>query len=110
MYVTCPNCDSVHRVERDEDGESEFETAKCADPDCDVLLCESTCQELSFACECSPRQRRCNEHAVILPNGEKVCSECAKQIEADEWPEIPKLEPITVRPILLNTPEWRERA
>ena len=84
QYATtarCPACDSVfYGCDRNEDGSPYFETTRCAAPGCEVRLCGSTCQELSFACDACGH-RFCLSHLFLIPDGTdrplKCCPECA---------------------------------
>ncbi len=66
MNATCEHCSTIHvQVDRNEDGSPAIETTRCADPDCEVELCEAGCADLSFFCT-SCNFRFCNEHRIKL--------------------------------------------
>lgn len=131
--ATCPVCLTTYpHLDRDEDGKTEIPTTKCADLNCPTLLCPCCPTFKCAGCD----QLFCAQHAIeekepkydctcirldvdyydnsdcfacnssIQPKLLKFCAACLEEIEAKEWPEIPKLEPVLAVVQYPNIPEW----
>jgi len=82
MTMRCPNCDTLHHAERDEDGAS-FPTGRCEFPGCSVRLC-ADCPK--HRCECG--RTVCLDHTAVVgdgtPEGLRLCELCRATDESYE--------------------------
>ena len=86
MTATCTHCETTFRnVDRNEDGSPAIETNRCAHPGCEVYLCRTGCEHLSFTCDACGR-RFCSDHRVIL-DGLACCLGCAVEAVESQEPE-----------------------
>jgi hypothetical protein len=72
-------------VARNEDGSLAIENTRCAHPGCEVCLCRSGCEHLSFQCE-GCRKRFCSEQQVALDRV-AYCLVCAVEEVENQEPE-----------------------
>lgn len=75
----CGNCGTKYTVDRDEDGFTEVETTRCANPNCPVLLCPGCAQFKCAGCD----RTFCLDHGILEKEPEVDCR-CTR-IDVDQY-------------------------
>lgn len=121
--TTCLNCQTSFRLERGD----EIPKRKCASPSCTAELCpccstfncdgcagtfcsdHAIIEEPQYVCRCIQVDvdrndaTWCFDHnPEIRPKPAKFCSACMDESQVEEWPIIPKLEPIRAKVMMLS--------